>query len=532
MFSKMIGENSIPPNLLNSILTNSSLYEMFKNDFEANAEYFQGIEKEEYLREMLNFIEDALFSSNIFHIYSEPDEIDALTNGKLAYIKNFYDDFLLDEFKNDPDNILKTKLFKGLEYTKNHDLYASNSSEFNRLYEYIFKESIDYFGIVEVLLKSSLSSLDTMDALSMKDFNTLCNYVKNNVDGYVEMDIVTSMLKKHAYKINHIFDIEVVKELVKSTIQSYLDEFKIECQIVFLNGLDSKEKSAHYVEDNKIEIDSSLLEGFVMLNYVELFEHAFYEADVLKEANLLRENRSDYPTLKTVMNMVSLKIDFESIFQDENYNPYEYYADLHASSFIKTLRFFESFGVNLFCNYISSKRKSLNLEISDDIMISKKEISLEQRFQAVFAKLQNKKSLVKKFNVLKMLYDKEGNQISTIDLVKTLTKEENRKFLIEYLHSRIIDPKMMVDDVNDLSSYRAKDEFLKAFIENELKYIYVDTFYYSLNGFIKMHKNTKLDIDEYLDELLIKVNCIKDTPLTHRFIDEALFVIDDMKQNM
>jgi len=531
MFSKMIDENNIPPNLLNSILTNSSLYEMFKNDFESNFEYFQGIEKEEYLREMLSFIEDALFSSNIFHIYSEPIDLDEFTEGKLSYIKNFYDDFLLEEFKSEPDNILKTKLFKGLRFAKCNDLYASSTREFNELYNYIFKESLDYFGIVEVLMKNPLSSLETADALSMKDFNTLCNYVKNNIYGSIEMSLVTNMLKKHAYKINHIFDIEVVMQLVKATIQNYLKEFDVEVEVTFIDGLESKEKSSHNIQENRIEIDSSLLDGFVMLNYVELFEHAFYEADIIKEANLLRINRCDNHTLKVLMNMIANKVDTESIFDDENYNPAEYYADLRASAFIKTLRFFESFGVNLFSNYITSKCKSLNLELCDVGIVSKKEVPLEQRFQGAFAKTQNKKSLIKKYNVLKTLYDKEGNQISTIDLVKSLTKEENRPFLIDYLHSRIIDPKIMVDDVNDLSSYRAKDEFLKSFIENELKYIYVDTFYYSLDGFIKMHKNTKFDVEEYLDELLIKVNCIKDTPLTHRFIDEALFVIDDMKQN-
>mgnify|MGYP003297403510 CR=1 FL=1 len=68
MFSTTINENKIPPNFLNSILTNNSLYEMFKNDYNNNIEYFQNRNKEEYINAILEFIEDKLFSKNIYSI--------------------------------------------------------------------------------------------------------------------------------------------------------------------------------------------------------------------------------------------------------------------------------------------------------------------------------------------------------------------------------------------------------------------------------------------------------------------------------
>ena len=90
---------------------------------------------------------------------------------------------------------------------------------------------------------------------------------------------------------------------------------------------------------------------------------------------------------------------------------------------------------------------------------------------------------------------------------------------------------MMIEDVADLSLYRPRDEDLKSFIEKELKYIYVDSFYYSLDSFLKFKSSPKFDREEYLLDLAVKVNCLSDTPLTHRFIDEAIFTIEDMKQS-
>ncbi len=89
MFSNEIAKSNIPPNFLNSILTNSSLYDMFKNDFDNNSEYFRNIEKREYLRGMLDLIEETLFSRNIFHIYTVSSNLNESNRGKLQYIKNF-----------------------------------------------------------------------------------------------------------------------------------------------------------------------------------------------------------------------------------------------------------------------------------------------------------------------------------------------------------------------------------------------------------------------------------------------------------
>ena len=61
MFSKEVPNSKITPNLINSIFTNNSVYEMFKDNFEENREYFQNISKEEYLEAMLTYLEKKLF---------------------------------------------------------------------------------------------------------------------------------------------------------------------------------------------------------------------------------------------------------------------------------------------------------------------------------------------------------------------------------------------------------------------------------------------------------------------------------------
>lgn len=530
MFKTTIEENKIPPNFLNSLLTNPSLYEMFKDDFENNSEYFRGIEKIEYLGEMLKFIEDTLFSSNIFHIYIEPDDLESATIDKLSYIRRFYDDFLLEAFRENPEDILKTRIFKGLEFAKNRDLYASKTTEFQKLYDYIFKTSLDYLGIVEVLTKEPLAHLLSGETLSMKEFDILTNYVKNDIQNTIDMDLVMAFLHNHAYKTNHIFDRGLTEVLVRSTILSYLDEQNIPVAIEFHNGLDSKKESEHSFDPNIIRIDYSLIDGFISLNYVELFEHAFLEAEYIKMYTLLKENRCDYETLKTIMNLVANKVDLDRIFIDSDYTPTELYADLKASNFVKTLRFFSLFGVNLFSGYIASKTANLEIEV-DEELTSKKEISLDQRFDCLFQKNPKRQEIVKKYSVMRLFYNQNGTKKKTIDLIKQLKNDSTKEAIIEYLHSRIIDPISMIDDVNELDSYKPKDPFIKDFIAQELKYIYVDTFYYSLDSYMKLYR-PRLDLDEFLDDLLLKVNCIKDTPLTHRFIDEAIFTISDMKQSI
>lgn len=529
MFKEVITINKVPPNFIDSILTNPSLYEMFKNEFEINTDYFQNICKEEYLHLMLKFIEDTLFSSNIFHIYSEEIDIEEFTKNKLSFIRSFYDDFILEEIKKTPENILSTKFFKGLEFAKNHDTYAQKSSEFNNLYKYVFTDSIDYFGIIEVILNEPLKNLKNQLPLPLKDFELVSNYVKNNIQGYVDMDIVTSLLHNHAYKTNHIFDAELAYELIRSMIKSYAETYNIELKVKFRTFEDDDETDS---EGNTIYIEQKYIDAFISLNYVELFQNVFYEANKKIDRILIKNNSCNLVTLKCIMNLLGNNVDLYKFTQDENLTFKDYEADLQASSFISTLKFFSSFGVNLFDSYIKSKCLELEIEPSLYDISSDKEISLDQRFHKFFSNNPHKKELIKDYPALSVIYNKEGDRLKLIDLIKKISKNEHKDFILEYLHSRIIDPISMIDDMNDFANYHTSIKEIKEIVETEMKYIYVDTFFYSLNSYLKMYKNTKLDLSEFLDDLLVKVNCLKDTPLTHRFIDECLFTIEEARGNI
>lgn len=534
MFSKIIKDDTIPPNFLNSILTNVSLYEMFKNDYDSNLEYFQGYAKEEYLISMLSFIENSLFSSNVMNIFKDPCDLEGETKGKLSYIRRFFDDFMLDEFKKDPEAILRTKFFRGMMFAKENDLYASKTKEFMDLFAYIFDEALDYDGIVEVLIKGPVNALTTDESLSLKEFDTLCNYVKNNIHGFVPMSIVTKMLKNHAFKTNHIFDAEVIECLVRSTAKSYLEPYGIRVRVDFKTELEKEEISALDVEDeNIIILDEQLIDLFLSQNYTEIFTVLFYEIELLKARVLLTKNGINCETLKILMELVVTGCDLKKLSEDPNYRPKEFLSDLKASCFIKSLRFFANLGVNLFQNYINSELSKANITVDESIsqIYSKKEISLEQRFDRILIGRDDKNLLIEKYAVLSCLYDRNGKKYDALELLKKHFNTERRDFIEDYLHSRIIDPEAMIDDVVVLANYKSKSADVKAFIERELKYIFTDTFYYSLDSFLKLKSGNKFDKEEYLLDLAFKVNCIKDTPLTHRFIDEALFTIEEMKQN-
>lgn len=526
MFNEVIGPNKIPPNFLNSILTNPSLYDMFKNNFDENIEYFQNISKEEYLSEMLKFIEDILFSSNVYHIYSETQDLDEFAHGKLEFIKCFYDDFLLEEFNKKPENILNTRFFKGLEFTRIHDLYANKTKEFQSLYKYVFEESIDYFGITHVLLNEPLKNLKEKRVLSMRDFGLVCNYVKNNIDGLIDMNLATSMLHNHAYKTNHIFDPSVIVEIVKSIIHDYMSKYDLELDVKFIDAIEEEENNDY--SSRTVFIDYKYIEGFISLNYVELFEEVFFKVNTKLSEILLEENQCDYKTLKNLMSLLVCKVDLNRIYKDESYKNEHFLTEAHAESFIASLKFFSSFGVNLFSSYIESKMRGLNIMDELEMIVSPKEISLDQKFDEIFKKCPNKKRLIKEFPSLGVIYNESG-RLRLIDLIKKVNSGTNTEFIMEYLHSRIIAPEEMILDVSDLATFNTRIESIKDLIESQLKYIYVDTFYYSLNSYIKMQKLQNFVLGDYLDDLTIKVNCIKDTPLTHRFIDECLLIIDEVR---
>ena len=127
----------------------------------------------------------------------------------------------------------------------------------------------------------------------MKEFDVLCNYIKNNTKGFVSMNIVTKMLRNHAYKTNHIFDAfdayksfvlaktiplknfvfkiesgstrnsfdaEVVKSIVASTIGSYLETYGIVVQVEFLSELDRQEMSSYTLKPKRIILDENLID--------------------------------------------------------------------------------------------------------------------------------------------------------------------------------------------------------------------------------------------------------------------------------
>lgn len=507
---------------------------MFKNDYDSNLEYFQGHAKEEYLFSMLSFVENSLFSSNVMNIFKEPDDLEDETKGKLCHIRRFFDDFMLEEFKKDPSAILKTKFFRGMMFAKENDLYAPRTKEFMDLYTYIFDEALDYEGIVEVLIKEPVSKLLADETLSLKEFDILCNYVKNNIYGFVPMSIVTKMLKNHAFKTNHIFDAEVIKCLVRSIAKNYLESFGMQVEVEFKSELEIEEAfSSTMIDQNTIILDEKLIDLFLSQNYTEIFTMLFYEMELLKVRFFLTKNEVNYETYKILMELVVDECDFKRLSEDPNYRPKEYLSDLKASCFIKSLRFFANLGVNLFQNYINSELSKSDISPDESFLrvYSQKEISLEQRFDLVFFQRGDKETLISKYAVLNCLFDHTGKRFDALVLLKKHFHTEQRNFIEEYLHSRIIDPETMIDDVVVLANYKSKNVDMTVFIEKELKYIFTDTFYYSLDSFLKLKTTDKFDRDDYLLDLAFKINCIKDTPLTHRFIDEALFTIEEMKQN-
>ena len=204
MFSREISNAKIPPNFLNTILTNKSVYEMFKDEYLENIDYFQHKTKEEYLDALLIELENKLFEDKVLEDYN------------LKAIKLFFDDFLINKFKENKASIFETRLFRGLNYHLTKDY----SKEFKELYDYIYKES-DYKNIKDELVNPIIDNM--MDNLSFSDYHILTNYIKNNTLGFIDYDLYSKVLYLHAFKTNHVFDKDVVVMLINSLVLDMTD---------------------------------------------------------------------------------------------------------------------------------------------------------------------------------------------------------------------------------------------------------------------------------------------------------------------
>ena len=263
---------------------------------------------------------------------------------------------------------------------------------------------------------------------------------------------------------------------------------------------------------------------FIFGNYVELISDIYYQVDIIKDYNNIKNNKIDLETLKTLENMVVCGVNLDKIFEDSKYNCIDYLNDLKASAFIKTLRLFDEIGVNLFDSYIKANSNNISEEEYTNEIISK-EISLDMRFKKSLN--EHNKKYLKEYEVLKYLFNEDGSRISAINLIKKSSKDEAMfDFVDEYLTSRIVEPEEIIKDVNEMGIYKTKDEKVNHLIEKLIKYLFVDVFHYSLDNYMKLYEKD----NTYLEELIIKIKMINDNPLTHNFIDNSLNEIDDLSQ--
>ncbi len=526
MFQKPLVDNKIPLNFLDSILSNNSLYEMFKKEFQENIDYFKGIPKSEYLFYMLEYITNKLFSGNLLQIH---EDTGSSSDKTLGYIRAFFDDFIRDEVNKLDQNIFSSPFFKGLEYAKKHDEYASKNEEFLKLYEYI-SDTCDYDSKCKKIESELLLELEK-EKLSIGEFELLCNFVKNNKNGFVKMSIVGSMLRLHAYKKNHIFDREVVKVLVYSTVRDYLIDLEEDVHIEYIDEVTFENKT-YDLSKHTIYMESLLLDTFISGNYVELFSNLFFKMKLYRDELLLSKNVVSLESLHAIMNMINFKVDLSRMYADKSYEPYPYISDTKASSFVMALKFYESFGINLFMSYINSQLNNINIE-SDNPPTFNKEISLDISFNKSFNKLGSslKRELIKKYDVLGIFYFDTGERKGIVDLLKTYESTSN-KIITEYIESSILVPDEIIDNARDISNYTSVNSEINTLIEKLLNFIYQDLFYYSLQNIIKK-ESTKptFDKEAYLDELFIKINSLESNSKLDKFIKDVLEIIEIEKQN-
>ena len=282
---------------------------MFKNDFEKNTEYFQKIDKDEYLYAMLKFITDKLYSKNALQIYEENFEESKLDNNSfLICIENFYNDFYRKEILEDENKIYSNDFLKALEYCRHNDLYAPSCKKFIDIYNSIM-DSSHYREITEKSEKYFIDKLKS-GTLSISDFDLLSNYIKNNIDNCISMELVLPVIRNHAYKLNHIFDRDVIRTILNSIVNDYLKEFEMTFSIIYKDEIDMDDDFEE-LDDNTIYIEAILIDTFISGNYIELIHELFFKMDILKDRLSIKSDSLTLGALNSIMRMTLEKIDLD-----------------------------------------------------------------------------------------------------------------------------------------------------------------------------------------------------------------------------
>ena len=505
---------SLPPNFLDSILSNDSLYAMFKNDFDNNREYFQNVSKDIYIKEIEKYICKKFENYNGESTY-------------LNYYKRFYDDFILPIIRESEESIFTFEIFKILKMVyRNNEL---NSEDFIAFYNYVFSSS-NYFEISDKII-SRIESIMENGELSITDYEILNNYIKNTVDEYIKNHLSCLLIKNHVYKYNHIFDTFIVKKIVLSIANDFFRKYGIRVNIEYTDIILSKNVKTHDVNNFTIYLDSILIDTFISGNYVELLSSLFYKLMLLKDDYLICNNVVGLDTLKALWKLVNAKVELDKIFVDIKYHPYDYYSDMEANAFIMTLRFLGSIGINLFDNYLNSQMRDLNLEIVDS-KSSSKEIPEEMRFINRFSKMEKEKIayMRKKYKVLEFFYDEFGKRKKAIELLNKWDIQY-KNIIFDYLSFSIAEPNCIIEDIIDITNQKFNNGDVENFVMKMMKYIYPDIFYYSLESYIVIGEDKiSFNKDEYLSELYVRISSIKETEESRKFLKNALNAIELMKQ--
>lgn len=509
-------ETHITPNFLHSILTNDTLYEMFKDDFDNNKSYFQNITKEVYIEQISEYI------SNNLKNYSDDKEY-------LNCFKKFYDDFILPKIDEKPENIFDLTLFKSIRevYEENK---INNNEALLSFYNYIFSSS-KYFDKSDFIIRQIKSEMQN-NKLSVSDYQILTNYVKNTIDDIIPLDIACLLIRNHAFKYNHIFDANITKKIVLSIANDFFRKYDIRINIQYNELILSKNVKTHDIDTNTIYIDSILIDTFISGNYVELLSNLFFKLILFKDDYLLKANLINLDTLKTIWRCVNNKVEIDKVFIDEKYHPYDYLSEMESNAFIMALRFLNSIGINLFNNYLSSQTRSLDFK-NITIKSSPKEISEEMKFINRFSKTEKEKIgfFRNKYKVISFFYGSDGKRKKAIDLIN-MCDDENIELVFSYLTQIIPEPIYLIDDIVDITGQDYEKDSIKDLVFRLSKYIYPDMFYYSLESFILMNEEkTSFDKDIYLSELYVRISSIKETDETKNFLKNAINAIELMKQN-
>lgn len=446
--------SKISPNMIKNICSNKNVTNMFI-DFDTYKDYFSEGTKEEYLKEIKNYIYDT------FH--------KKLNSGNFIMEKDFISCSikLFDMFFITEENILNEKLFHYLGKYKdlinmsverkvgpcsienkdlrNQALDVANTQliEIDKAFKDTkYKESLMY----KLSTFDKYLPFEKMDKQDFKELNELLASSGLPIPNkYVDLYFSNAITGKH--KLTFL----AVETALSSMIHNFASSKKAHCYFE-AKQIDIDAGGIYY--DNIIRISDSVIVSFVknpVIYKENLFSIFFHELRHFAQDQGYKGNRKfSYSEIRMLKDDLLFNV-LNKTYGKENYLNLSYELDAREQARISTIRYLRKLGDPIQYRGLHERTLDKQMHDTDIRIIDSKMVKVDHLFDEFISNIKSISEgdfhidIFEEYPVLNLMYDRNCRRYTTLELFKKREELKKQQFL-EHSQEREID----IHNINEI----------------------------------------------------------------------------------